>query len=73
MRKPPGSDEDTGPRPAQAGGVASDSDGGLPLIARVMLAMAVVEVLGRILESARFRRAIFGVHVHRWARRHGLV
>lgn len=53
--------------------MAPDTNDGLPLIARVMLAMAVVEVLGRILESARFKRAIFGVHVHRWARRHGLV
>ena len=53
--------------------MAPDTHDGLPLIARVMLAMAVVEVVGRILESARFKRAIFGVHLHRWARRHGLV
>jgi hypothetical protein len=46
---------------------------GLPLIVRVMLALAAVEVLGQVLESARFKRAIAGVHVHRWARRHGLV
>jgi hypothetical protein len=49
------------------------SHDGLPLIVRVTLALAAVEVLGRVLESARFKRAIFGVHVHRWARRHGLV
>ena len=71
-RKPPGWDDDKGPNPAQAGDVAPRTDDALPLIARVMLAMAVVEVLGRVLESARFKRAIFGVHVHRWARRHGL-
>ena len=48
------------------------TDNHLPLIARVTLVMAVLEVVGRLFESARFKRALIGVHVDRWARRHGL-